>query len=128
MYDIFLALPRDSNPVFAVRGRFRNSRHHATTDPWPSTQSSAATCTSTRPSESGSASFALLMRPPQRRFTLDVNFWAVFPAPTRPLRSGSLLAARPCLAHQNEARTSCYHFATQLGSTGRYGPEQGRTI
>jgi hypothetical protein len=23
---------------------------------------------------------------------------------------------------QNEGRTDCYHFATQLGSTGQYGP------
>jgi hypothetical protein len=28
------------------------------------------------------------------------------------------------LALRNEARTPCYHFATQLGSTGRYGSEQ----
>jgi hypothetical protein len=29
---------------------------------------------------------------------------------------------------QNEARTPCYHFATQLGSTGRYGSEQGKAF
>ena len=38
------------------------------------------------------------------------------------------MAARLRLALQNEARTLCYHFATQLGSTGRYGPEQGRAF
>jgi hypothetical protein len=32
------------------------------------------------------------------------------------------------LALQNEARTPCYHFATQLGSTGWYGLERGRAL
>jgi hypothetical protein len=34
----------------------------------------------------------------------------------------ALIAAGQLL---NEARTLCYHFATQLGSTGWYGREQG---
>jgi hypothetical protein len=38
----------------------------------------------------------------------------------------SKMAVKLSLAFQNEARTSCYHFATQLGSTGRNGREQGR--
>jgi hypothetical protein len=32
----------------------------------------------------------------------------------------SKMAVSPRLALQNEARTPCYHFATQLGSRGRY--------
>jgi hypothetical protein len=51
-------------------------------------------------------------------------------------RSGPLLTRvarghpwlRGFVSRQNNARTFCYHFATQLGSTGRYGPEQGRTL
>jgi hypothetical protein len=35
------------------------------------------------------------------------------------------MAVKLRLAIQNEARTHCYHFATQLGRTRRYGPEQG---
>ena len=35
------------------------------------------------------------------------------------------MAVAPRLALQNEARTPCYHFATQLCSTGRYGSERG---
>jgi hypothetical protein len=39
----------------------------------------------------------------------------------------SKMPVRLRLALQNEARTPCYRFATQLGSTGR-GREQGRAF
>jgi hypothetical protein len=40
----------------------------------------------------------------------------------------ALMAAGLRLAPQNEARTPCYHFATQFGSTDCYRPEQGSTL
>jgi hypothetical protein len=44
---------------------------------------------------------------------------AVQPMPSGVKKNWMLTFAR------NETRTHCYHFATQLGSTGWYGPEQG---
>ena len=40
----------------------------------------------------------------------------------------ALRASSGTAEHPNETRTLCYHFATQLGSTARNGPEQYGTL
>jgi hypothetical protein len=56
-----------------------------------------------------------------------IRIWPVSTRVNKP-ENDDPSVVEPIAALKNEARTLCYHFATQLGSTGCYGREQGRAF